>query len=53
MTNQHGDPLDEVRHFMKSRVILSAAQLDLFTLLDRNPSSAQTLAQTTKADLGL
>lgn len=51
MTSQHGDPLDEVRSFMKSRVILTAAQLDLFTLLDRNPSSAQTLAQTTKADL--
>lgn len=51
MTRHQGDLLEEVRSFMKSRVILTASQLDLFTLLDRAPSSAQTLAQTTGTDL--
>ncbi|ROR01498.1 methyltransferase [Desulfosoma caldarium] len=51
MARDLGDPLEEVRSFMKSRVILTASQLDLFTLLDQTPVSAQTLAQTTGTDL--
>jgi len=36
--------LSNVRSFMKSRVILTAAELDLFTKLDQNSISAKDLA---------
>ena len=36
--------LSNVRSFMKSRVILTAAELDLFTKLDQNSISAKNLA---------
>lgn len=35
---------DEARNFMKSRVILTAAELDFFTRLDEKPCSASELA---------
>jgi SAM-dependent methyltransferase len=37
--------------FMKSRVIFTAAELDFFTLLDQNPSTAQDLAEIHRLDL--
>lgn len=43
------DVLSDVFSFMKSRVILTAAELDLFTLLSQDPISAQELA--TRLDL--
>jgi predicted transcriptional regulator len=39
------DVMVEVRGFMKSRVILTAAELDLFTLLDKKPSTAGEIAE--------
>jgi SAM-dependent methyltransferase len=36
--------LAEVRSFMKSRIILTAAELDFFTFLDKNKCSVDTLA---------
>lgn len=42
--NGPGDPRFEVKRFMKSRVILTAAELDLFTFLDEAPTDAPTLA---------
>jgi ubiquinone/menaquinone biosynthesis C-methylase UbiE/predicted transcriptional regulator len=36
--------ISDLRSFMKSRVILTAAELDLFTKLDSNPISAEALA---------
>jgi SAM-dependent methyltransferase len=39
-----GDPRFEVKRFMKSRVILTAAELDLFTILDEAPSDSPALA---------
>jgi SAM-dependent methyltransferase len=36
--------MDEVRDFMKSRIILTAAELDLFSFIDEKPCSALTLA---------
>lgn len=45
-----GNPLiDEVSAFMQARIMLSAADLDLYTELDRDPRTAGELAQ----DLGL
>ena len=45
-----GNPLiDEVGAFMQARILLSAADLDLYTELDRNPRTTCELA----ADLGL
>jgi ubiquinone/menaquinone biosynthesis C-methylase UbiE len=41
--------IDDVAAFMRSRIMLTAADLDLFTELDRKPRSAPDLA----ADLGL
>lgn len=41
----HGTVLDEVRDFFKSRVILTAAELDLFTRLERQQASADALAE--------
>lgn len=38
------DIVGDVRSFMKSRVILSAAELDFFTMLDTNSLSAKELA---------
>lgn len=40
----------EAFHFMKSRVILTAAELDLFTGLDRQPSTAGELARSLTLD---
>ncbi len=51
MTSHQNDPLEDARSFMKSRVLLSAAQLDLFTLLDQKASSAHELALVTGTDL--
>jgi SAM-dependent methyltransferase len=42
--NGPGDPRFEVKRFMKSRAILTAAELDLFTILDESPSCASALA---------
>ena len=42
--------LEEVTGFFKSRVILSAAELDLFTMLDRQQASADALADELKCD---
>ncbi len=39
------------RNFMESRILLTAAELDLFTLLGPAPLSAQELAVRTHADL--
>ena len=39
------DIISDVRHFMKSRVILSAAELDFFSKLDENFLSAKELAE--------
>ena len=36
--------LGEVRAFMKSRVILTACELDIFTRLDSAPATAEELA---------
>lgn len=41
----HGQLMAETTAFMKSRVILTAAQVDLFTLLDGAPSSSARLAK--------
>jgi SAM-dependent methyltransferase len=42
--NGPGDPRFEVKGFMKSRAIMTAAELDLFTILDEAPSGASALA---------
>jgi len=39
-----GDLRSDIRHFMKSRAILTAAELDLFTELDRNRAVASEIA---------
>jgi predicted O-methyltransferase YrrM len=39
------------RQFMESRIILSAAELNIFTLLDGTPSTAEDLASQLHADL--
>jgi SAM-dependent methyltransferase len=42
-----GDPAElasEIRQFMRARVVLTAAELDLFTALDEAPSGAEELA---------
>ncbi len=43
--------LESVRGFMKSRIILSGAEIDLFTRVDRGVDTAQSLAEQTGADL--
>lgn len=43
--------LESVRSFMKSRIILSGAELDLFTLIARGVDTADSLAGQTGADL--
>ena len=45
-----GDVIADVRNFMKSRVILTAAELDLFTHLHKKSSSAKELAGKLKLD---
>ena len=45
-----GEVLKDVREFLKSRIILTAAELDLFTRLDRERSTAQDLAQELECD---
>lgn len=41
----HGPLMADTTAFMKSRVILTAAQLDIFTLLDDTPASSAQLAK--------
>lgn len=45
------DIIDDVRNFMKSRVILSAAELDFFSKLDGNFVSAKELAEMLGLDV--
>lgn len=45
-----GAALAEASMFMKSRVILSAAELDFFTALDKKPRSAAALAEDKGCD---
>jgi SAM-dependent methyltransferase len=42
--------LSEARHFMRSRALLTAAELDLFTALDGGPISAPALAEARGLD---
>ena len=53
MTNDHKpeDILKVARQFMESRILLTAAELNLFTLLDKAPSTAGDLAASLNADL--
>jgi hypothetical protein len=46
----HEMVMAEARSFMKSRVVLTAAELDFFTYLDGNPSSSDDLACTLGLD---
>lgn len=41
----HGHLMADITAFMKSRVILTAAELDIFTLLDGEPATAAGLAK--------
>jgi len=43
--------LNEIVKFQKSRAILSAAELDLFTAVDETPAAAPALAERTGTDL--
>jgi SAM-dependent methyltransferase/predicted transcriptional regulator len=43
--------MDEARAFMMSRVILTAAELDLFTCIDEKPCTASSLAQERNLDV--
>jgi predicted O-methyltransferase YrrM len=43
--------LDLARNFMESRIFLTAAEMDLFTLLTDAPRPAQEIAEKKKADL--
>ena len=45
-----GAVLADVRGFLKSRVILTAAELDLFTLLNKGQGTADALARELKCD---
>ncbi len=47
----HENVMAEARSFMKSRVVLTAAELDFFTHLDEKPSTARELADTLALDL--
>lgn len=47
----HENVMAEARSFMKSRVVLTAAELDFFTHLDENPSTARELADALGLDL--
>jgi SAM-dependent methyltransferase len=39
-----GKVLEDIREFLKSRVILTAVELDLFTRLDKDPADADSVA---------
>lgn len=43
--------MPDVTGFMKSRVILTAAELDFFTVLDRKPATAEEMARIVQVDL--
>lgn len=43
--------LESVRGFMTSRIILSGAELDLFTLIDRGADTVERLVEKTGADI--
>ena len=45
-----GAVLEEVRGFLKSRVILTAAELDLFTRLNKEQAGADDLARELECD---
>ena len=45
-----GEVLNDVREFLKSRVILTAAELDLFTRLDGEKATADDLARELECD---
>lgn len=45
-----GAVLEDVRGFLKSRVILTAAELDLFTLLEKKGAAAHDLAEELECD---
>ncbi|UCG12371.1 MAG: methyltransferase domain-containing protein [Deltaproteobacteria bacterium] len=45
-----GEVLEEVRGFLKSRIILTAAELDLFTLLELQGASAEDLSKDLECD---
>ena len=45
-----GAVLEDVRGFLKGRVILTAAELDLFTRLDKERATAENLAKGLKCD---
>lgn len=53
MSDRHTEDtvLKTVRGFMASRVVISAAELDLFTLLARQPRTADQVAAAIDADL--
>ncbi len=42
---------DEIRSFMKSRLILTAAELDFFTRIDQKPCDASELAREKELDV--
>jgi len=46
----HEKVMAEARSFMQSRVILTAAEIDLFTHLEQKPSSAEEMADTLALD---
>jgi SAM-dependent methyltransferase len=48
--SQPPDIFIEYAGWMKARIILSAAELDFFTLLDERPLTSEELAQSLKAD---
>nr|NIQ89380.1 homocysteine methyltransferase [Deltaproteobacteria bacterium] len=45
-----GAVLEDVRGFLKGRVILTAAELDLFTRLDKERATAEDLAKGLECD---
>lgn len=49
--NHPMEVLESVSGFMKSRIIMSGAELDIFTLIDRGFDKAELLAEKTQADL--
>jgi SAM-dependent methyltransferase/predicted transcriptional regulator len=51
MMNQLERVMADTRSFMQSRVILTAAELDVFSLLHQTPSSVKDLAEKSSLDL--
>ena len=47
---QAPDIFTEYAGWMKTRIILTAAELDMFTILDGKPLTAEELARLLKAD---